>query len=114
MLDRPPSDNYDPDAEVGDLLGKVVGDARALAEAEIALARTRVMVEIGRYKVPVILFGIAMAFLTAALVAFAVGITLALSTLIGPLGAGLAATAMFVLVGGLLAYVGKSKLERGS
>ncbi|MCJ8189912.1 phage holin family protein [Sphingomicrobium aestuariivivum] len=111
VAERPDPQNFDPDDTIGDLMGRVVEDARELAEAEVNYIKVKVKSEARPYKEAAIWFGIAAVFAIAALVAFAVGITLALATLIGPLGGGVVATVLLLGAAGLFATVGKKKLE---
>ncbi|WP_265562842.1 phage holin family protein [Sphingomicrobium arenosum] len=114
VAERSDPQNYDPDASIGDLMGRVVEDARELAEAEINYAKAKVKSEVRPYKQAVVWFALAAVFATAALIAFAVGVTMALATLVGPLAGGIAATVLLLAVAGALAMIGKNKLEGGS
>ena len=93
-------------------MGRVVEDARELVGAEVNLAKAKAHHEVARYKMPVILLVGAFAFVVAALVAFAVGVTMALATLIGPLAGGILATVLLAGVAALLAKMAQKKLER--
>lgn len=110
--DGPDPHNYDPDASIGEILGRVVEDARELVGAEVNLAKAKAHHEVARYKMPAILLVGAFAFVVAALVAFAVGVTMALATLIGPLAGGILATVLLAGVAALLAKMAQKKLER--
>ena len=69
------------------------------------------MVEVRRTRRSAVLFGTAAVFAIAALVAFAVGMTLSLASVVGPLLGGLAATLLFAAVAALLVRQGLKKLE---
>lgn len=111
VAERTDPQNFDPDASIGDLMGRMVEDARQLAEAEINYAKAKVRSDIRPYQRALVWFGGAVVFAIAALVAFAVGLTMALATLIGPLAGGIVATLVFGAIGAFLAYRGKAKLE---
>ncbi|WP_265570706.1 phage holin family protein [Sphingomicrobium nitratireducens] len=113
MLKERDPQNFDPDESIGDLLGKVVGDARELAEAEIQLAKVKLLSEVGRYRMPAMLLGLAFLLGVAGTVTLFVTIGAALATLIGPLAGGLVSTVLAFAIAGLLAMVAKGKLEGG-
>ncbi|MEN3971431.1 phage holin family protein [Sphingomicrobium sp. XHP0235] len=107
-----PQAPVDPDASIGELIGRIVEDGRQLVGAEISLMREKARVEVGFYKSSAIFFGAAAVFAIAALVAFAVGVTMALATLIGPLLGGLVSTLLFLGVAALLGKMGLKRLEQ--
>ena len=108
-----PQAPVDPDKTIGELIGRIVEDGRDLVGAEVTLMRAKTMVEVRRYKKSAMLFGIAFVFAVAALVAFAVGMTLSLATVIGPLLGGLAATILFLGIAAIIARMGVKRLEEG-
>ncbi|WP_343347353.1 phage holin family protein [Sphingomicrobium sp. XHP0239] len=108
-----PQAPLDPDKSIGELIGRIVEDGRELVGAEVSLARAKAMVEARRYKKSAMLFGVAFVFAVAALVAFAVGMTLALATIIGPLLGGLVATILFLGIAAVVARAGAKRLEDG-
>ena len=100
------------DKPIGETFGRLIEDSKAYARAEINLARTKLDLEVDRFRPIAILGGAALLFGLAALVALAVTLVFALSSLIGPLGGGLAATLIFAAGGVLLAYLAKSSFDR--
>ncbi|MBB3763728.1 phage holin family protein [Sphingomicrobium lutaoense] len=112
MLDKSEDpQQFDADKGIGDMLGKVVADARELAEAEVELAKVKALSHANRYRRPAILLGAALLFAIAGVVALILTIGAALATLIGPLGGGLIATLIALAIAGGLAMWAKSSLE---
>lgn len=85
---------------IGEMIGQVLDDGRAYAQAELDLAKIRAQAEVNRYRRAAILGGAAAALGLAALVAFALTLVIGFARLLGPFGGGVAA----VLVLGLGAY----------
>jgi hypothetical protein len=102
------------DKPIGETFGRLIEDGKAYAKAEINLVRTRLDLEVDRFRPVAILGAAAVLCGVAAIVALAVTLVLALASLIGPLGGGLAVTAIFAAIGTLLAYLAKIRLERSS
>lgn len=90
----------DQEPSIGETATRLVEEGKAYARAELELARARLDVKMVRIKAVAILGGVALLFAIGALIALAVTAVLALASLLGPLGGGLAATA---LIGGLAA-----------
>jgi len=99
------------DRPIGETFGRLIDDGKAYVRAEVNLVRTKVDLEVERFRPVAILGGAAILCAFAALVALAVTLVLALSSLIGPLAGGLAATAIFIAIAGLLAYLAKRSLD---
>ena len=98
------------DRPIGEIVGRLIDDGKAYARAEIGLVRARVDNHVDRFR-PIVILGVgALLCGLAALVALAVTLVLALASLIGPLGGGLAATAIFAAIAALLAFLIKKKL----
>ena len=100
------------DKPIGETFGRLIDDGKAYVRAEVDLVRTKLDLEVERFRPVAILGAAALLCAVAALVALAVTLVIALASLIGPLAGGLAATAIFVAVAGLLAYLAKSSLEK--
>ena len=100
------------DKPIGETFGRLIDDGKAYVRAEVNLVRTRVDLEVERFRPVAILAGAAVLCALAALVALAVTLVIALASLIGPLAGGIAATAIFVVIAGFLAYIAKSSLDR--
>ena len=95
---------------LGSLVGRTVEDARRLVTAEIALFKARAAERLTAYRGAITFFAIAGVLALAALIALLVGLILSLATLIGP-GLATAAVVLAVLViAGVLAMIGKSRL----
>jgi hypothetical protein len=91
---------------IGDLLGRLVEDGRAYAEAEIALVKAIAAHRAVRARRAAILLaaGILLIFLAALALMF--GAVLGLAALLGPMGAGLAIFAVLALAGYVLVRLG--------
>ena len=91
-----------PDQPVGELIARVLEDGKAYALAEIDVAKAIATDKVLAFKVPAILLVVALLVSQAAIIVLAVGVTLALATLIGPLLAGIVGFVLFgALAGGL-------------
>lgn len=99
------------DAGIGELVSQLAVDAREMAQAELALAKARASRSAARYKGAAIYFAIAGVLALAALIALLVGLILTLATLIGPGLATLAVVGVVLLIAGILAMIGKSRLS---
>ena len=89
----------DPREEsIGDLMGRLVDDARAYGQAEFELVKQIARHRAGKARNGLILLAAGGLLLLCALIALMFGLVLGLATLIGPLGAGAAIAA---LLGGL-------------
>ena len=98
------------DEGVSTLVHRAVADARELANAEIALYKAKANERISAYTSAAIFFGAAAVLALSAVTALLVGLIIALSTLIGPLGATGVVVVVTLLIAGILAMVGKGKL----
>ena len=95
-----------PDESIGDLVGRLVEDARAYAEAEFELYRAIAEHRAQRARKAVVALAIGWFLLIAAMSALSIGAMIALSLTIGPLFAGLAVAGPLALIGYLLAHYG--------
>ena len=114
MLKTVDPDPPPPSAErpVGELVQQLIDDGKAYARAEIGLART-IATQKGRQLVlPAILFGTAFILALAAVAALAVGVVLALATLVGPLLAGIAGLLIFGGIAGGLGWYGAQRVKQ--
>jgi hypothetical protein len=100
------------DKPIGETFSRLIDDGKAYVRAEVNLVRTKVDLEVERFRPVAILGAAALLCAFAALVALAVTLVLALASLIGPLGGGLAATAIFAAIAALLAFFAKRSLDR--
>ena len=112
---KPPSESDaapgDNDRPVGDLVHELIEDGKAYARAEVGLVKAMASAKANALKLPGILFVVAFLLSIAAIVALAVGVAMALATLIGPLGGGVAACLIFLAIGGGLAWYGVKRLR---
>lgn len=100
------------DAPIEELLGRIVGDARDLAEAEVALIKAKAVSEATPYRTPLVMFVLAALFFVAAITTFCITLALWLAELVGPLGGGLIATGVALLIAGILALTARGKIAR--
>lgn len=91
---------------IGDLVGRLVADGRAYAEAELELYRAIAEHRAERARKAAVALAIGWVLLIAALGAATIGAMIALSLTIGPLLAGLAVGGPMALVGWYLAHKG--------
>ena len=107
-------DRVSTDAGIGELVSQLAIDAREMAQAELALVKARASHSAARYKSAAIYFAIAGVLALAALIALLVGLIMTLATLIGPGLATLAVVGVVLLIAGILAMIGKSRLSGGA
>ncbi len=103
----------DEDPSVGELVERLIDDGRAYAQAEINLARARAERKMAGYRTAAILGGAGLVAGLVALVCLAVTLVLALASLIGPLGGGLAATLLVGALAAVLFYMARDRLGNG-
>ena len=102
----------DSDRPVGELVHELIEDGKAYARAEVGLVKAMASAKVNAIKLPAILFGIAFLLSLAAITALAVGVAMALATLIGPLAGGIVAFLLFAAVAGGLAWYGVGRLRK--
>ena len=103
---RPPNDDqpgHPPDQPVGELISRVLEEGRAYAIAELNVVKAMAEERVSAFKLPAIAFIAALLVSQAAIIVLALGITMALAALIGPLLAGIVG---FVVFSGLACGVG--------
>ena len=91
---KPPNQNQagePPDQPVGELISRVLEDGKAYAIAELNVVKAMAEEKAGAFKLPAIALVAALLVSQAAIIVLALGITMALATLIGPLLAGIVA-----------------------
>jgi Putative Actinobacterial Holin-X, holin superfamily III len=103
----------DSDRPVGELVHELIEDGKAYARAEVGLVKAMATAKVNALKLPAILFGVAFLLSLAAITALAVGVAMALATLIGPLAGGVAAFLLFAAIAGGLAWYGVARLRQG-
>ena len=113
---KPPNEHEpttgDNDRPVGELVHELIEDGKAYARAEVGLVKATATAKANALKLPAILFGAAFLLSLAAITALAVGVAMALATLIGPLAGGIAAFLLFAAVAGGLAWYGVGRLRK--
>lgn len=102
-----------PERPVGELVHELIEDGKAYARAELDLYKAIATAKGKALAVPVALLFAALLVGVTALTALAVGVVIALATLIGPLAAGFVGMLIFAAIAGLLAWYGYSGLKRG-
>jgi|SRR3954471_5142399 Putative Actinobacterial Holin-X, holin superfamily III len=107
-----PVDPGPPERPVGELVHELIEDGKAYARAEIDLYKTIAAAKGKALALPVGLFVAAFLVGMAALTALAVGVVMALTTLIGPLAGGFVGMLIFAVIAGLLGWYGYSRLKR--
>jgi hypothetical protein len=106
------ADAGDPqDESIGTLLGRLADDGRAYVKAEIGVYKAIAARRAARARSGLIALAIGAVLLMSSITALLFGLVLWLSTLIGPLLAGLAVAAGLILVGFLLVRMGISGLR---
>lgn len=100
------------EGDLRELVGRVADDARAYAEAEVAVAREVVAVRArsARSGVMMLIAGLSLAI--AASVALVLGILLTVSQAVGPLLATLIVVTATIAIGGGLAWVGWGRVKQ--
>ena len=99
------------DESIGELLGRLADDGRAYVKAELGVYRAIAARRAARARSGLISLAIGAVLLISSITALLLGLVLWLATLIGPLLAGLAVTAVLVLVGFILVRIGVSALK---
>ena len=106
------ADSGEPREEsIGELIGRLAEDGRAFVKAEIGVFRAIAARRAARARNGLIALAIGAVLLISSVTALLLGLVLWLSTLIGPLLAGLAVTAALLLVGYIFVRVGISGLR---
>lgn len=101
------------DRPIGELVHELIEEGKAYARAEADVVKAIAAAKANAVKLPAILFGSAVLLSLAAIVALAVGVAMALATLIGPLAGGAAAFLVFAAIAGGLAWYGVKRLKEG-
>ncbi len=102
------------EAPIGELFGRLIDDGKAYASAEVDLIRARAEGQVDRAKLPLILGAGSLAFGFAAVIALVMTFVLALASLLGPLGGGLLAVLVALLIAGGLALAAVKSWKAGA
>jgi len=106
------ADAGEPNEEsIGELLGRLADDGRTFVKAEIGVYKAIVARRAARARNGLIALAVGAVLMIASITALLLGLVLWLSTLIGPLLAGLAVAAALILSGFALVRVGISGLK---
>lgn len=98
------------DETLSDIVGRVVDDAKAVAQAELVVARERAKVEARRFGIAAGLFAGAAVLAFAAIVALLVGLILSLLPHAGPGGSTVIVVLAALAVAALLGWLGYAKV----
>lgn len=101
-----------PERPVGELVHELIEDGKAYARAEIGLVKAIAAAKGKALALPAALFGIAFICALASVTALAVGVVIALATLIGPLAGGFVGMLVFAGIAAALALYGYQRLRR--
>lgn len=103
---------HDPrDESIADLVSRLIEDGRSYAHAEIDLLKQIARHRAGRARTGLVLVAAGAVLGLSALTALVLGLVLGLATLIGPLAAGLAVTALLAGIGFVLLRFGLAGLR---
>jgi hypothetical protein len=101
-----------PERPVGELVHELIEEGKEYARAEIGLYKAIAAAKGKALALPLGLFVAALLIGMTALTALAVGVVVALATLIGPLAAGFVGMLIFAAIAGLLGWYGYSRLRQ--
>jgi hypothetical protein len=101
-----------PERPVGELVHQLIEEGKAYARAEIGLAKAIAAAKGKALVVPAALFGVAFVMALAAISALAVGVVMALATLIGPLAGGFVGMLICLVLAGGCGWIGYQRLRR--
>jgi hypothetical protein len=106
------ADAGDPkDESIGALIGRLAEDGRAFVKAEVSVYKAIAARRMARARNGMIALALGAVLLICSVTALLLGLVLWLTTLIGPLLAGLAVAAALVLVGVILVRIGIGGLK---
>jgi hypothetical protein len=101
-----------PERPVGELVHGLIDQGKAYARAEVDLLKAIAAAKGKALVLPAALFGAAFLSALAAIVGLALGIVMALASLIGPLAAGFVGMLIFAGIAGSLGWYGYVRLRR--
>lgn len=105
---------FDSDESLTEVVGRLATETRALASAEVAVYKAKFGETASAYKSAAMFFAVAGVLGLAALIALLVGAILTLATLVGPGWATVIVVGVVLVLAGILAMIGKSKLQTKS
>jgi hypothetical protein len=96
---------------ISELLSQLVEDGKAYAEAEFNVAKAVAAEKVEGVKVPLLLGLFALLFLQAGVVLLGMTVYLTLVSRMGPFGAGLIATVLFIAIAGGLGWYAAKRVR---
>ncbi len=113
-MDNSVTSPFDSDESLTEVVGRLATETRALASAEVAVYKAKFGETASAYKSAAMFFAVAGVLGLAALIALLVGAILTLATLVGPGWATVIVVGVVLVLAGILAMIGKSKLQTKS
>lgn len=113
-MDNSVTSPFDSDESLTKVVGRLAAETRALAGAEVAVYKAKFGETASAYKSAAMFFAVAGVLGLAALIALLVGAILTLATLVGPGWATVIVVGVVLVLAGILAMIGKSKLQTKS
>ncbi|WP_200916136.1 phage holin family protein [Sphingomonas sp. Leaf20] len=113
-MDNSVTSPFDNDESLTEVVGRLAAETRALAGAEVAVYKAKFGETASAYKSAAMFFAVAGVLGLAALIALLVGAILTLATLVGPGWATVTVVGVVLVLAGILAMIGKSKLQTKS
>ena len=104
----------DGEESLTSIVGRLAGETKAFATAEVAVYKARFCETATAYKSAAMFFAVAGVLALAALIALLVGAILTLTPLVGPGWATAIVVVVVLVLAGILAMIGKSKLQTKS
>ncbi|MEG8017774.1 phage holin family protein [Sphingomonas sp. LR55] len=102
------------DESLASIVGRLATETKSLATAEVAVYKAKFGEAASAYKSAAIFFAVAGVLALAALIALLVGAILTLATLVGPGWSTVIVVVAVLALAGILAMIGKSKLQTKS
>ena len=102
------------DESLVSIVGRLATETKSLATAEVAVYKAKFGETANAYKSAAMFFAVAGVLALAALIALLVGAILTLATLVGPGWATAIVVVVVLALAGILAMIGKSKLQTKS
>lgn len=105
---------FDGEESLTSIVGRLAGETQALATAQVAVYKAKFGETASAYKSAAMFFAVAGVLALAALIALLVGAILTVATLVGPGWATAIVVVAVLALAGVLAMIGKSKLQTKS
>lgn len=113
-MPQPVTFAHEEDESLASIVSRLAGETRTLATAEVAVYKAKFGETATAYKSAAMFFAIAGVLALAALIALLVGAILTVATLVGPGWATAIVVVAVLALAGILAMIGKSKLQTKS